>query len=161
MCWARWLGNGSLSTKIFCSLALFSEREWLLRARLHVLSCPPWFAAQSPWVRSAFAAQSPSIWWRMHCKPMETAVRLHGDWTANWKNFKPVEKFLLVGDSTPNALRLTANALRLRVDSKKWKMSNLQWSRNQICQSVRAALKALKWLFDWRYFITLITLWDR
>ena len=29
---ARRLRNGSLSTKIFCSLALFSEREWPLRA---------------------------------------------------------------------------------------------------------------------------------
>ena len=33
VCWARRLRNGSLSTKIFCSLAHFSEREWPLRAR--------------------------------------------------------------------------------------------------------------------------------
>ena len=33
--------DGCLSTKIFCLLALFSEREWPLRARLHVLSSRP------------------------------------------------------------------------------------------------------------------------
>ena len=32
VCWARQLRIGSLSTKIFCSLALFSEQEWPLRA---------------------------------------------------------------------------------------------------------------------------------
>ena len=43
VCWARRLRNGSLSTKIFNSLALFSEREWLLRACEHALSCWPRF----------------------------------------------------------------------------------------------------------------------
>ena len=33
VCWARRLRNGSWFTKIFCSFALFSEREWHLRAR--------------------------------------------------------------------------------------------------------------------------------
>ena len=63
-----------------------------------------------------FAAQSPSIWWRIHCEPTETAVRFHGDCAANWKIFEPVEKILLVGDSTANVLRLTANALQMRCE---------------------------------------------
>ena len=78
-----------------------------------------------------FAAQSLSIWWWMHCEPTKTALRLHGDCAANWKIFESVEKILLVGDSTANALKLTANELRLHWEcaetaQRLWKLKNVQ-----------------------------------
>ena len=93
-----------------------------------------WFAAQPLCVRQSycslhgFAAQSPSIRWLMHWEPTKTAVQLHDRvCAAIWKTFEQVENFLLVGDSTVNALRLTASALRLRWD---WcKKFRLQQSR--------------------------------
>ena len=40
MCWARRLRNCTLSTQIFCSLALCSEREWPLRSLARSVMSP-------------------------------------------------------------------------------------------------------------------------
>ena len=42
-------------------------------------------------------------------QPTEIAVRLHGDCAANYKVFEQVETFLLVGDSTANAIIITVH----------------------------------------------------
>ena len=64
-----------------------------------------------------FAVQSP----RCLRQFGENALRTHEDCSTTprrlsckLKIFEQVEKFLLVGESTANALRLIANALRLR-----------------------------------------------
>ena len=63
-----------------------------------------------------FALQSPSISRRIHCEPMETLMRLHGDCAANWNFFNRLKNFCVVNHSTANARRLITNPLRLRWD---------------------------------------------
>ena len=131
--------------------------------------CLIWFAAQSS-VHSpesycslrGFAAQSPSVWWWMHCEPTETAVRLHGDCAANWKNFELVEKIFIDGDSTANALRLTANALRMRCECaanarRLWKLKNVQFAVESQSNSPKCESSIMLLLFYW--FSSLLSFW--
>ena len=69
------------------------------------------FAAHSQCSLRQFDGKCTANPQRLQYDSMETALQIE-------KNFEPVEKFLLVGDSTANALRLIANALQMRRDSE-------------------------------------------